>query len=266
MGKALHWLPFSWAQTIERGSALSPLRASAINPPEHSSVHNRLLALLSGNDYALLQPYLEFRDLPRNTILLDPNQTQEHIYFLKSGLASQIASGEGKRKLEVGIYGRDGVGPTAAVLGVDRDPHLHIMQVMGAGYRISIEKLAEATGESSSLRALLLRYVQVFMIQMGHTALSNNSLLIEQRLARWLAMCHDRLDGNELPLTHEFLGIMIGVRRASVTEAIQILENKEIISARRGAIEVLDRAKLEATAAESYGVPEAEYRRIIGPL
>ena len=186
--------------------------------------------------------------------------------FIESGLASQIASGEGKRKLEVGIYGRDGVGPTAAVLGVDRDPHLHIMQVMGAGYRISIEKLAEAMGESSSLRALLLRYVQIFMIQMGHTALSNNSLLIEQRLARWLAMCHDRLDGNELPLTHEFLGIMIGVRRASVTETIQILEDKEIISARRGAIEVLDRAKLEATAAESYGVPEAEYRRIIGPL
>src|SRR5271168_3377252 len=92
------------------------------------------------------------------------------------------------------------------------------------------------------------------------------TLIVEQRLARWLAMCHDRLDGNELPLTHEFLGIMIGVRRASVTEAIQILENKEIISARRGAIEVLDRAKLEATAAESYGVPEAEYRRIIGPL
>jgi CRP-like cAMP-binding protein len=237
-----------------------------MNPPEQSSIRNRLLALLSGNDYALLRPHLELRDLPRNAILLDSNQTQEHVYFLESGLASQIASGEGKRKLEVGIYGRDGVGPTAAVLGVDRDPHLHIMQVMGAGYRLSIEKLGEAMGESSSVRALLLRYVQIFMIQMGHTALSNNSLLIEQRLARWLAMCHDRLDGNELPLTHEFLGIMIGVRRASVTEAIQILQDKEIISARRGAIEVLDRAKLEATAAESYGVPEAEYRRIIGPL
>ena len=237
-----------------------------MNPPEHSSVHNRLLALLSGYDYALLQPHLEFRDLPRNTILLDPNQAQEYVYFIESGLASQIANGHGKRKLEVGIYGRDGVGPTAAVLGVDRSPDLHIMQVGGSGHRLLAVKLGETMGESSSLRALLLRYVQIFMIQMGHTALSNNSLLIEQRLARWLAMCHDRLDGNELPLTHEFLGIMIGVRRASVTEAIQILEDKEIISARRGAIEVLDRAKLEATAAESYGVPEAEYRRIIGPL
>jgi CRP-like cAMP-binding protein len=237
-----------------------------MNPPEQSSVRNRLLALLSGNDYALLQPHLEFRDLPRNTILLDPNQTQEYVYFLESGLASQIASGQSKIRLEVGIYGRDGVGPTSGVLGVDRCPHLHIMQVGGAGYRISVEKLGIAMAESSSLRALLLRFVQTFIIQMGHTALSNNGLLVEQRLARWLAMSHDRLDGNELPLTHEFLGIMIGVRRASVTEAIQILENKKIISARRATIEILDRAKLEASAAESYGVPEAEYRRIIGPL
>jgi CRP-like cAMP-binding protein len=237
-----------------------------MNPAEQSSVRNHLLRLLSSDDYALLQPHLEFRDLPRNTILLDPTQTQEYVYFLDSGLASQIASGRSKIRLEVGIYGRDGVGPTAGVLGVDRCPHLHIMQVGGVGHRISTEKLSIAMAESSSLRALLLRFVQVFMVQMGHTALSNNSLLIAQRLARWLAMCHDRLDGNELPLTHEFLGIMIGVRRASVTEAIQILENKKIISARRGAIAVLDRARLEATAAESYGVPEAEYRRIIGSL
>jgi len=237
-----------------------------MNSPEQSSVRNRILALLSGDDYTLLQPHLELRDLPRNTILLGPNQVQKHVYFLETGLASQIASGEGKRRLEVGIYGRDGVGPTAAILGVDRSPHLHIMQVGGSGYRVATEKLGEAMANSSSLRAPLLRFVQVFMIQMGHTALSNNSLLIEQRLARWLAMSHDRLDGDELRLTHEFLGIMIGVRRASVTEAIQILENKRIISARRGAIQVLDRAKLQATAAESYGVPEAEYRRIIGPF
>jgi CRP-like cAMP-binding protein len=237
-----------------------------MNPPDQSSVSNRLLALLSRQDYALLQPHLDFKDLPRNTILLDPDQFQGHVFFLESGLASQIARGDRKIRLEVGIYGRDGVGPTAGVLGVDRSPHIHLMQVGGSGYRLTTAKLGEVMAESSSLRALLLKFVQVFMIQMGHTALSNNSLRIEQRLARWLAMCHDRLDGNELPLTHEFLGIMIGVRRASVTEAIQNLEDKKIVSARRGAIKILDRVKLESTAAESYGVPEGEYRRIIGPL
>src|SRR5271155_1838578 len=153
---------FSWAQAIERGHALSPRRARAMNSSEQSSIRNRLLALLSLKDYALLQPHLELRDLPRNTILLVSNRIQGHVYFLESGLASQIASGEGKRKLEVGIYGRDGVGPTAGVLGVDRDPHLHIMQVSGAGYCILTEKLSAAMAESSSLRALLLRFVQVF--------------------------------------------------------------------------------------------------------
>jgi CRP-like cAMP-binding protein len=233
---------------------------------EHSSVRNRLLALLPSDDFSRLQLNLEFVDLPRGTVLAEPNALLAGVYFLDSGLASQIASGEGKRRLEVGIYGREGVGPTALVLGVDRCPHQHIIQAAGSGHFLSAEKLAEAMAASAPLRALLMRHVQVFMVQMGHTALSNNNSLIEQRLARWLAMSHDRLDGDVVELTHEFLGVMIGVRRASVTDAIQILEGKGIIRARRAAIEICDRAKLEATAAESYGVPEAEYRRIIGPM
>jgi CRP-like cAMP-binding protein len=237
-----------------------------MHPPEQASVRNRLLSALSSEDFALLLPNLEFKDLPRRTVLIEPGVRNDSIYFLESGLASQIASGEGKRRLEVGIYGREGAGPTAAILGVDRCPHLHIMQVAGAGYRLSMTKFSEAMAGSASLRALLLRYVQVFMIQMAYTALSNNISLIEQRLARWLAMSHDRLDGNELTLTHEFLGVMIGVRRASVTDAIKLLEDKGIVIARRGAIEVLDRAKLEMAAAEGYGVPESEYRRVIGPF
>ena len=83
--------------------------------------------------------------------------------------------------------------------------------------------------------------------------------------ARWLLMCHDRLDGDDLPLKHEFIALMLGVRRASVTEALNILERRGIIRASRGNIVVLDRARLEETAGDSYGVPEAEYRRLIGP-
>ena len=235
-----------------------------MNPPQQASVRNQLLTALSAADYALLQPHLELTDLPHSAVLVEPNVACRYVYFIESGLASQIAREDGKRKLEVGIYGRDGVGPTALVLGVDRCPHTHVMQVAGAGYRLASERLAGAMAERPSLRALLLRFVHVFMIQMAHTALSNNNSLIEQRLARWLAMTHDRVDGDDLRLTHEFLGIMIGVRRASVTDAIQILEDKGIVRARRGAVEVLDRAKLAAAAAGGYGVPEAEYRRVIG--
>ena len=87
--------------------------------------------------------------------------------------------------------------------------------------------------------------------------------MVGQRLARWLLMCHDRVNGDELPLTHEFLSIMLAVRRAGVTEAIHVLEGAGIIRARRAFITILDRERLEETAGESYGVPEAEYERLI---
>ncbi len=96
--------------------------------------------------------------------------------------------------------------------------------------------------------------------------MSNGSHRIEERLARWLLMCHDRVDEDDLPLTHEVIALMLGVRRAGVTEALNILEGQGIIRAGRGNIVVLQRTKLEKAAGDSYGVPEAEYRRLIGPL
>jgi CRP-like cAMP-binding protein len=109
-----------------------------------------------------------------------------------------------------------------------------------------------------------LRYVEAFQVQVAHTALSHGSYTIEERLARWLLMCHDRLDGDDLPLVHEFLALMLGVRRSGVTLALQILEGAGVIHAKRGLITVHDRAKLQEIAGGSYGVPEVEYRRLIG--
>jgi len=108
--------------------------------------------------------------------------------------------------------------------------------------------------------------VQAFMIQIGQTALANGSHTLEQCLARWLLMCHDRVDGDDLPLVHEFLSMMLGVRRPGVTIAVQTLEATGIIKAKRGHIIVQDRARLEEVAGGSYGVPEAEYRRLFGQL
>ncbi len=138
--------------------------------------------------------------------------------------------------------------------------------IAGPALRIEPQNLRQALQRSPSLHSLLLRYVQAFTIQTAHTALSNGSHKIEERLARWLLMCHDRLDEDDLPLTHEFIALMLGVRRAGVTEALNILEGRGIIRAGRGNIVVLQRTKLEKAAGDSYGVPEAEYRRLIGPL
>ena len=120
--------------------------------------------------------------------------------------------------------------------------------------------------KSPSLRNILLRFVHVFMTQTAQTALVNGSSIIEERLSRWVLMCQDRLDAMEFPITHDFLSMMLGVRRSSVTDAVHLLEADLLIKATRGNIRILDRDRLVRAAGASYGVPEAKYRRLIGPL
>jgi CRP-like cAMP-binding protein len=117
---------------------------------------------------------------------------------------------------------------------------------------------------SRTLRGFLLKFVQVFMVQTAHTAIANARANIDKRLGRWLLMAHDRTRDDTLPLTHEFLALMLGVRRAGVTEAVQSLKRQKLIETRRNLIVVRDRKGLERMAGDSYGVPEKEYRRLIG--
>src|SRR5215207_9787454 len=129
-----------------------------------------------------------------------------------------------------------------------------------------------AGGQSLPVQAFMIQAcaggqslpVQAFMIQVGQTALANGCHTLEQRLARWLLMCHDRVDGDEVFTTHEFLSLMLGVRRAGVTDALKILEERGLISTKRGRVTVLDRMGLDGVAGDSYGVCEAEYARLIG--
>lgn len=234
--------------------------------PVQSELRNQLLSLLSHEDYELIRDHLEPAVFRRSDILAAPNEPNIHVHFLESGLASQIAITADRRRLEVGIYGRDGFGPACNILGVDRTPHELIIQLDGHGFLIETKHLNFILEQSPTFRGLLLRYTQAFTIQTGYTALSNGSGVIGERLARWLLMCHDRIDGDELTLTHEFLGVMLGVRRSGVTDAIHLLEGVNIIRATRGKITLLDRGRLEETAGDSYGIPEAEYHRLIGPL
>jgi CRP-like cAMP-binding protein len=229
-----------------------------------STLHNRLLRALSADDFGLLQPHLELVSQKRGDVIVEPNEPIEQIHFPEHGIASIIANTDEGHRIEVGLYGRDGMSGTTLVLGTDRTPHEHFYQVAGSAIIIGADELSGAIQQSPSLQRLLLRYVQAFQIQVAYTALSNGSYTIEARLARWLLMCHDRIDGDELPLTHEFLGLMLGVRRSSVTLATQVLEGAQVITARRGLLTVLNRAKLEEIAGDSYGLPEAEYARLIG--
>jgi CRP-like cAMP-binding protein len=239
-----------------------PPHLSVVPHVEQSA--NRLLRALAPADLALLEPHLEPVSLKRGDVMIRPNERIEYTYFPVDCIGSVVAITPEGRRIEVGIFGRDGMSGTSVLLGSDRSPHETFVQVAGAALRIDTEKLIDATRQSQSLHQLLLRYVETFQVQVAHTALSHGSYTIEERLARWLLMCYDRLDGDDLPLVHEFLALMLGVRRSGVTLALQILEGAGVIHAKRGVITVWDRAKLEEIAGGSYGVPEAEYRRLIG--
>lgn len=169
-------------------------------------------------------------------------------------------------RIEIGLFGRDGMAIPAVMLGSDTIPFQIFMQVAGRGHRIAVSTLRAAAEASGSLRDLLLRYAQTFLVQVAQTAVANAGATAEQRLARWLLMYHDRQDGDDLSVTHEFLAIMLGVRRPTVTVAIHTLEGEGLIRARRGRIRVLSRAGLEGAAGQTYGTAEAEYERLIGPL
>ncbi len=161
------------------------------------------------------------------------------------------------------MFGRDGMSPTAVALDGETSPFAIFMQVGGAGHRIRSTILVQLLEESAPLRKLLSRYAQSQLVQTAYTALSNSTHHIEERLARWILMCHDRTDGNEIALTHEFLSVMLAVRRPSVTTALHVLEGNGFILAERGLITIRNRAALEAFASDAYGIPEREYRRLV---
>jgi CRP-like cAMP-binding protein len=231
-----------------------------------SSVRNRLLAALPAGDFALIRPRLEPVPLSQSEVIIQAHAPIEHVYFLEAGVTSIVTRAESNRRIEIGLVGRDGFAGVPVLLGADRTPHETFMQIGGAALRIEADAFRHAVEQSPPLQKLLLRFVQVFHLQTAQTAACNGSHSVGRRLARWLLMCHDRLDGDELALTHEFIAVMLGVRRPGVTEALQILETEQAIRAERRNIVVLDRRKLEETAGDGYGVPEAEYERLIGPL
>ena len=225
---------------------------------------NYLLSSLSGDDFGLIGPSLEPVVAAVRHKIEESNKPIKHVYFPESGIISVVAVIGGDLQAEVGIIGREGMTGHAVIMGDDRSPHAVYAQVSGHGQRIAASALRDAMDASSSLHRSFLRFVEAFMVQIAKTAVANGRARLEVRLARWLLMAHDRLDGNELPLTHEFLGLMLGVRRAGVTTTMHRLEQRGLIKATRGSILVRNRNGLKKIAGGLYGIPEAEYHRLTG--
>jgi CRP-like cAMP-binding protein len=235
-------------------------------PDRRNSVtkSNRILERLSAEDLRLLLPDLAAVDLPLRKELETPHKPIEHVYFIDSGFASVVANGKGDRNIEVGLIGREGVTGLAVIMETDRSPNKTFVQGVGKGRRISSANLRRAMLQSATLRRALLHFAHAFFVQTSQTALANGRGKLEQRLARWLCMAHDRSDGDELSLTHEFLSVMLGVRRTGVTLTLAILENAGFIQLKRRVIVIVDRKGLEQSSDGAYGAPEAEFQRLFG--
>ncbi len=242
---------------------------SPVLPPECeespvSNSDNRLLSSLSTSDFDLLAPHLEPVTLELRRMLEKPNKRIEAVYFPETGFASVVAVQRSGKEVEVGLIGREGMTGLPIVLGNHRSPHSTYIQAPGKGQSIPAAELRRATQTSVSLRDSLLKFVQAFSVQTTHTAICNAQSKIDVRLARWLLMAQDRIQAETLPLTHEFLSLMLAVRRPGVTEALKSLRQRKLISYRRGEITINDRKGMERVAGEAYGTPESEYRRLIG--
>jgi CRP-like cAMP-binding protein len=233
--------------------------------PSQSYTRNLLLAAMDEADFSLLQPHLVRVELQRGDVLFQADQPIEAAHFLEGGVGSVVSEDGRGEATEVGILGREGMAGISLLLGADRGPHRGFMQIgPGSALRIDAPRLIDALAQSLTLQTLLLRFVQTFMVQTAQTATANGNNTLPQRLARWLLMCHDRIDGDDLELTHEFMAMMLAVRRSGVTVTLHTLQAEGAIRAARGRVTIVDRARLLGFAGDAYGRPEEEYCRLIG--
>jgi CRP-like cAMP-binding protein len=215
-------------------------------------VENQILNSIPESEFDLIRPELENIQTPQQHLLHEAGDKIEYAYFLNEGMASLVVLTSDGRSVEVAIVGREGVVGTPLAVGLRRSPYRSIMQIPGSGLRMRSDVLEQRLQEMPELRLVLNRYVLVQGLQVAQIAACNRLHEIEQRLARWLLMCQDRVLSDSLPVTHEFLAQMLGTGRPSVSLAAGILQKAGTIENLRGTVRILNRKELEAAACECY--------------
>jgi len=224
---------------------------------------NCLLAALAPDDMARLRPHLELVLLSQRQVLSEPRKLIEHAYFPRQGFVSLVQPMADKSMVEVGIIGREGFVGSPILLGAGMSPVMAMVQAPGEALRIPASVLLKGAADSGELSGLLLRYVQALHVQVTQTAACNGRHALAERLARWLLTAHDRVAGDDLPLSHEFLAMMLGMRRSGVTVAVGALKKAGLIDNGHARITILDRQGLEAAACECYRAVRDEYEHLL---
>ena len=231
-------------------------RRSTANPTgsdgNSNKIQNLILLGLPANELSSAARKLEFVQLPTHTILHEAGEPLTHVYFINSGLASVLSVMTDGKSVEVGLAGKEGFIGLPLVVGFSTSATQVIMQVGGSAYQLAAADFKELLSRSQALEKSLNRYAQSLGMQATHVAACNRLHEVDARLARWLLMSQDRLGGDVVPLTQEFLAHMLGTRRASVTVAAGILQKAGLITYNRGSVRIDNRSGLEDAACECY--------------
>lgn len=225
---------------------------------------NLLLNAMDAASLSRIQPHLELVKLEMRQTLVKPGEVSDWVYFVEDGLISLVSEYEPGRLIEVGMVGREGMFDVGLVLGDDVAAYTGNVQVGGSAYRLPVAIFKQVLEESPAFNHLMLKFVRAFELQIASTVSANGRAKLEERLARWLLMVHDRVDTNLLHITHDFLAQMLCTRRPGVTVAMHLLEGKGYIASARGQVEIRDREGLIDEADGGYNKAEVHYERLFG--
>jgi CRP-like cAMP-binding protein len=229
-----------------------------------SAVRNGFLKVLPPADFGRLAASLTPVILSHKQFLLEADEPIGAAYFIESGMVSYLNYLEGGEALEVGLIGSEGMVGLPLILGLDSASFGAMVQMEGTALRIGPTALRQAFNESEALRNRLLRYMQALHVQVSQTAVCNKHHSLEERLTRWLLMAHDRAGEDQFPMTHEFMSLMLGVRRAGVSVTANVLKQAGLIHYRSGSMTILDRPGLEDAACECYGNVQRQFEQLLG--
>lgn len=261
--------PFA-ARGLDRLSERSPrlnAEPAALTRPSLPACRNLLVNALDPDDLPYLAPHLERVSLDEGQVIVAPGAPLSFVHFPEGGVISLADVLQDGTRIDVGVVGRDGMTGSSLLLGCDRALQEAVVRVGGStALRVAADRFRALCARSPAANALFLRFIHVQSVQTGRTFASHLRDPAEKCLSRWLLMFHDRIETDMIRLTHKQVAGMLGVRRATVTDSLHILEGLGAIKSSRGCIVVRDRALLEASAGGSYGFAEHHYRWLIAPF
>jgi CRP-like cAMP-binding protein len=226
---------------------------------------NRLLASLPASQQRAFLRRLDKVPLRLHETLCQPDQRHAHVYFPTGGMISMVQVTGAGDTVEAGVVGKEGMVGLSLLLGSDTSLFTALVQVPGTALRLEADAFRAEVERNAALRRVLLRYAEAFLAMLLQTATCDHFHTVDKRVCYWLLMTHDRVEADEFPITHKLLGRMLGVRRATVTEAAQKLQRAGLVRYGNGRVKIHDRAGLEAAACECYARLRSRHERLLPP-